>query len=232
MHAELREGLKAASADPDCRVVVLTGAGRAFSAGQDLAEMGGCHRARARRRQAAGEGLQSADQDDHHAGEAGDLRGQRHCRRCGRQRRARMRPGLCRPQRQFLQAFAGSASSRRRRHLGAAAAGWRRPRARPCHAGRAAAGREGRGLGPDLEMRRRRQAGGRGRSGCRQARRRPDLCAGARQARACRLLDQHARPAARPRARPAALAGASPDAREGIAAFLEKRAPKYTGRKA
>ena len=28
------------------------------------------------------------------------------------------------------------------------------------------------------------------------------------------------------------LAGASPDAREGIRAFLEKRAPKYTGRKA
>ena len=40
MHAELNAGLQAANADPQCRVVVLTGAGRAFSAGQDLAEVG------------------------------------------------------------------------------------------------------------------------------------------------------------------------------------------------
>jgi 2-(1,2-epoxy-1,2-dihydrophenyl)acetyl-CoA isomerase len=38
MHRELRAGLEAAAADPECRVVVLTGAGRAFCAGQDLAE--------------------------------------------------------------------------------------------------------------------------------------------------------------------------------------------------
>jgi 2-(1,2-epoxy-1,2-dihydrophenyl)acetyl-CoA isomerase len=39
MHAELRAGLNEANADAQCRVVVLTGAGRAFSAGQDLAEI-------------------------------------------------------------------------------------------------------------------------------------------------------------------------------------------------
>jgi 2-(1,2-epoxy-1,2-dihydrophenyl)acetyl-CoA isomerase len=39
LHRELRAALEAAAADPQCRVVVLTGAGRAFSAGQDLAEV-------------------------------------------------------------------------------------------------------------------------------------------------------------------------------------------------
>jgi 2-(1,2-epoxy-1,2-dihydrophenyl)acetyl-CoA isomerase len=38
MHVELRAGLEDAAADAQCRVVVLTGAGRAFCAGQDLAE--------------------------------------------------------------------------------------------------------------------------------------------------------------------------------------------------
>lgn len=38
MHAELRDALSSAENDPDIRCVVLTGAGRAFSAGQDLTE--------------------------------------------------------------------------------------------------------------------------------------------------------------------------------------------------
>jgi 2-(1,2-epoxy-1,2-dihydrophenyl)acetyl-CoA isomerase len=38
MHQALRAALEQAAADPACRVIVLTGAGRAFSAGQDLAE--------------------------------------------------------------------------------------------------------------------------------------------------------------------------------------------------
>src|ERR1700758_3607801 len=39
LHAALREALKEAR-DPDVRAVVLTGAGRGFSAGQDLKEFG------------------------------------------------------------------------------------------------------------------------------------------------------------------------------------------------
>lgn len=38
MHAELREALAAVSADRDARVLVLTGAGRGFCAGQDLSD--------------------------------------------------------------------------------------------------------------------------------------------------------------------------------------------------
>ena len=38
MHAELREALSAAERDAAVRCIVLTGEGRAFSAGQDLTE--------------------------------------------------------------------------------------------------------------------------------------------------------------------------------------------------
>lgn len=40
LHAALREALEEAAADPACRAVLLAGSGRAFCAGQDLAEPG------------------------------------------------------------------------------------------------------------------------------------------------------------------------------------------------
>jgi len=38
MHADVRDALEAVKADPACRVLILTGAGRGFCAGQDLAD--------------------------------------------------------------------------------------------------------------------------------------------------------------------------------------------------
>ena len=64
--------------------------------------------------------------------------------------------------------------SRQRRHLGAAAAGRPGPRARPGADRRAAAGRAGRGMGPDLEGGRRRRARRGGRRARRPLRRRAD----------------------------------------------------------
>ena len=37
-HAALREAVEAAEADESCRALLLTGAGRAFSTGQDLSD--------------------------------------------------------------------------------------------------------------------------------------------------------------------------------------------------
>ena len=232
-HAELRAGLEAASADPQCRVVLLTGAGRAFSAGQDLAEIGGPTEASS---PDAGSRLEQAYNpliklittlekpvicavNGIAAGAGANV-----ALACDLVYAARSAS--------FLQAFA------RIGLIPDAGGTWALPRlvgaarARPCHAGRVHQGRDGGSLGPDLEVRRRRQAGGRGRSRCRQAGGGADLRAGARQACARRLLDQHARPAARPRARSAEACRRLPRRTRGHRRVSREAAPKYTGRKA
>ena len=45
MREELLDALRKADADPECRVVVITGAGRAFCAGGDVDYMSGLQRA-------------------------------------------------------------------------------------------------------------------------------------------------------------------------------------------
>ena len=234
MHAELRAALEAAGSDAQCRVVVLTGAGRAFCAGQDLAET-----------RPAGDGVVPdggnrleqwynplvrlittlekpviAAVNGIAAGAGANV-----ALACDLVFAARSAS--------FLQAFTriglvpdASGTWTLPRLVGPARARGLTMLAEPLSGG------EGRGVGADLEGGRRRQARGGGDGGGGQARARAHICAGPHQTRHRPILDQHARPAAGSRARPAALAGASPDAAEGIRAFLEKRPPKFTGRSA
>ena len=92
MHAEVRDALAQVQSDASLRVLLLTGAGRGFCAGQDLADRAvapGDGAGRPRRVDRAQ--LQAAGARAARAADAGRLRGQRRRRRRGRQHRARLR---------------------------------------------------------------------------------------------------------------------------------------------
>ena len=149
MHAELRDALDELG---DARVLILTGAGRGFCAGQDLND----------RAVAPGDPVDLGEtvetswnpliRTPRRPAAAGDRPGQRRRRRRRRQYRARLRHRRRRQIGQVHPELLGDRPDpRQRRHLGSAAP--RRPgaRARPGADRRAAAGREGRRMGPDLE---------------------------------------------------------------------------------
>ena len=96
LNGALVEALSAAvgraTAEPECRAVLITGAGRGFCAGADLADSRVCSRRRPpRSRPIARQGPQSAHPRDSQSAEAGRLRGQRSGGGGWRQSRARLR---------------------------------------------------------------------------------------------------------------------------------------------
>ena len=169
MHEEVADALaKVEAKDSGVRVLLLTGAGRGFCAGQDLADRavapgGACRRSRG----VGGEALQSADPPPGHPADAGGLRRQRG----GGGRRGEYRAGLRHRHRCALgqvhrELRQHRPDPRQRRHLAPCPPRRPGPRARHGAHRRADPGRDGRSLGPDLEVRRRRRPG----------RARPTLC--------------------------------------------------------
>ena len=157
MHEELKEALNEIA---EARVIVLTGAGRGFCAGQDLndrAVTSGDHPVD------LGMTVETAwnplDPQDHQPAAACHRASERRRRGRWREHRARLRHGRGGAVGQVHpELLCHRPHPRQRRHLGASAP--RRPGAGdgPCAHRRAALRRESGGMGPHLEMRRRRSA--------------------------------------------------------------------------
>ena len=149
MHEELRDALANLG---EARVVVLTGAGRGFCAGQDLNDRAVTPGQPVDLGETVERERQPAGAHPHLASRAGNRARQRGRRRRRREHRARLRHRRRREIREVHpELFGDRADPRQRRHLDPAAP--RRPgaRARPRADRRAAAGRESRRMGPDLE---------------------------------------------------------------------------------
>ena len=233
MHDELRAALERVKGDASVRVLLLTGAGRGFCAGQDLAD-----RAvpRVARRSTSAHSIETqlpaAGAHAARAADAGRLRGQwrrggRGCEhRAGLRHRRRSEVGEFHPGVLQDRADAGF-----RRHVVPAAPRRHGARDGPRHARRQAVGGAGGGVGPDLEVRRRRRVCGapskrwsrelahaptRGLAAIKRALHAAEGNTLAAQLDVERDLQREL--------------GCSEDYREGVAAFLGKRPPQFTGR--
>ena len=211
----------------------MTGAGRGFCAGQDLSD----------RAVSAGDApvdLGASIERNYKplvlgaalAADAGDLRGERRRGRRGRQSRVRVRHRDRREVGELHRSVQQArADSRYRRHLLPAAPRRHRPRDGDGDAGRQDQRRAGGGMGSHLAMRRRRRAaGGRGQARHRILRRRRRAVLRARSRRSTRARPTRSKRSSTSSAICMRELGASDDYREGVAAFMAKRPPKFTGR--
>ncbi len=206
LHEALAAAVRRATSDEQCRVVLLTGAGKGFCAGQDLSDraVAPCQRSPGSRR-VDREALQPARSRSSRPAEADRLRGERRRRGRRREYRARLRH---RARGEVGEVPAGLRADRPRarfrRHLDSSPSRRRSARPGADDARRSDRRRAGGSVGHDLSGGRRRSAHGRRARDRDAPRGRPDARLRPDEARLPRVVVEQPRRAARSRARPPA----------------------------